>query len=53
MNKFMQALAIVILVSLAAQVVLDAVAPLVPYAIVIGLAILVGSRWLGKKRNNW
>jgi uncharacterized membrane protein len=50
MTKFMQALVIVILVALAAQLVIAAVAPVVPYAIVIGILLLIGWRWISKAR---
>lgn len=53
MFKFGQMLVLVILTGIAAQIVFQATAPLIPYAIMGLIIIAAGSRWWKGKQKHW
>ena len=46
MTKLLQALLLIVVAAFAAQTVLAAVEPLIPYAIGVGILVLGGGAWL-------
>ncbi len=53
MTKFMQWLIIVILTGIAAQIVLKATEPLIPYAIIGLVVVAFISRWWKGNQKHW